>query len=133
MGANEKLIAEYPDSVTPYFTLFNVQLVRRQWAPAWAQVDRLEKLRPDMAIVSYAIGRASAESGEQLDRGDAALRKYLEHTPRPNEPSLAAAHWRLGMIFEHRGDKAAARQAYEAAARADPNFKAAKEALARVK
>ena len=30
--ANEKLIAEYPDSITPYFTLFNVQLAKRQWA-----------------------------------------------------------------------------------------------------
>jgi hypothetical protein len=86
-----------------------------------------------LPIVRYAIGRAAAESSEQLDRGEAALRKYLEHTPKPNEPSLAATHWRLGMIAEHRGDKAAARQAYEAAARADPNFRQAREALARLK
>ena len=131
--ANEKLVAEYPDSVTPYFSLFNVQLVRRQWAAAWSQVDKLEKLRPELPTIRYAIGRAAAESGEQLDRGEASLRKYLDHTPKPNEPSLAAAHWRLGMIAEHRGDKAAARQAYEAASKLDPNFKAAKEALARVK
>ena len=100
---------------------------------AWSQVDRLEKLRPDLPIVRYAVGRAAAESGEQLDRGEAALRKYVDYTPKPNEPSLAAAHWRLGMIAEHRGDRAAARQAYETASKIDPNFKAAKEALARLK
>ena len=131
--ANEKLAAEYPDSITPYFTLFNVQLAQRQWNAAWSQADRLEKLRPDLPIVRYAIGRAAAESGEQLDRGEAALRKYAEYTPKPNEPSLAAAHWRLGMIAEHRGDRAAARQAYETASKLDPDFKAAKEALARLK
>ncbi len=30
--AHEKLIADFPDSTTSYFTLLNVQLVRRQWA-----------------------------------------------------------------------------------------------------
>jgi tetratricopeptide repeat protein len=131
--AHEKLIAEYPDSATSYFTLLNVQLVRKQWAAAWAVADKLEQLRPDLAIVRYATGRVAAESGEQLDRGEAALRKYLEHTPQPNEPSLAATHWRLGMIAEKRGDIPAARQAYETATKMDPNLRQAKDALARVK
>ncbi len=95
--------------------------------------DKLEHLRPDLPIVRYAIGRAAAESGEQLDRGEAALRKYLEYSPHPNEPSIAAAHWRLGMIAEHRGDIPAARQSYETAAKMDPNLKPAKDALARMK
>jgi tetratricopeptide (TPR) repeat protein len=131
--AHEKLIADFPDSTTSYFTLLNVQLVRHQWAAAWGMAGKLEHLRPELPIVRYAIGRAAAESGEQLDRGEAALRKYLEYSPRPNEPSIAAAHWRLGMIAEHRGDIPAARQAYETAAKMDPNLKQAKDALARVK
>ena len=111
----------------------NVQLTRRQWALAWSAVDRLERIRPDLPVVCYAIGRAAAESGEQLGRGETALRSYLQHTPRPNEPSLAATHWRLGMIAEKRGDAAAARQAYETAAAMDPKLKQAKEALSRLK
>jgi len=131
--AHEGLVAEFPDSITSYFTLLNVQVVRKQWAAAWAIAGKLEKLRPELPTVRYAIGRAAAESGEQLDRGESALREYLRHTPLPNEPSLAAAHWRLGMIAERRGDIAAARQAYQTAAATDPNFKPAKEALSRLK
>jgi hypothetical protein len=58
---------------------------------------------------------------------------YLLHEPKPDEPSHAAAHWRLGQIAELRGDVTTARQAYVTASAMDPKFKQAKEALARVK
>jgi Flp pilus assembly protein TadD len=64
---------------------------------------------------------------------ESALRFYLLHTPQPDEPSLALAHWRLGIIAERRGDTAAARQAYQIAATMDPNLKQVKEALSRLK
>jgi tetratricopeptide (TPR) repeat protein len=131
--AHEKLVVDFPDSTTSYFTLLNIQLARRQWAAAWTMADKLERLKPDMFLVRYVIGRVAAESGEQLDRGEASLRQYLQHKPLPNEPSLAATHWRLGMISEKRGDLAAARQLYQTAATMDPNLKQAKDALARVK
>ena len=131
--AHEGLVAQFPDSTAPYLALLNAQLTRRQWALAWSAVDRLERIRPDLPVLRYAIGRAAAESGEQLDRGETALRSYLQHSPRPNEPSLAATHWRLGMIAEKRGDVAAARQEYETAATMDPRLKQAKEALSRLK
>ena len=131
--AHEGLVAQFPDSLTPHLTIINVQLTRKQWAAAWAAVERLEKAKPDLPFLPYVVGRAASESGEQLDRGEAALRAYLQHSPKPNEPSLAATHWRLGMIAEKRGNTAAARQEYQAAATLDPKLKQAKEALARLK
>lgn len=133
LRAHEGLAAQFPDSTVPLFALFNIHAARRQWAPAWSAVDRLERTRPGLAVVRYAVGRAAAESGEQLDRGEAALRAYLQHVPQPNEPSLAAAHWRLGMIAERRGDTTGAREAYRTATSLDPNLRQAKEALARLK
>ena len=130
---HEELITQLPDSTAPYFALLDVQLARKQWALAWSAVDRLERIEPEMPAVLYAIGRVAAESGEQLDRGESALRSYLLHTPRPNEPSLAATHWRLGMIAEWRGDAPAARQAYQSATAMDTNLKQAREALSRLK
>jgi tetratricopeptide (TPR) repeat protein len=130
---HEELAAQFPDSATPHLVLFNVQVARKQWVLAWSAIDRLERARPELPVVRYAIGRAAAESGEQLDRGAASLRAYLQHTPLPNEPSLAAAHWRLGMIAEKRGETSAARQEYQTAATLDPRLKAAREALARLK
>ena len=131
--AHEGLVAQFPDSLTPHITLINVQLTRKQWSQAWAAVDRMHQALPEMPIVRYVIGRVAAESGEQLDRGESALREYLAHAPKPNEPSLAATHWRLGMIAEKRGDTAAARQQYQAAATMDPKLRQAKEALSRLK
>jgi tetratricopeptide (TPR) repeat protein len=131
--ANEELVTAYPDSAGPYLTLMNVQLTRKQWALAWQVMDRFERAIPEHPILRYAMGRVAAESGEQLDRGEAALRSYLQRTPAPNEPSLAAAHWRLGQVAEKRGDKAAARQEYETASKLDPNLRQVKEALSRLK
>ena len=133
LAAHERLVAEYPDSSTSYFALLNVQLIRKQWAGAWSAVDRLERVKPDLPMLHYAVGRAAAESGEQLERGETALHTYLLHEPKPDEPSHAAAHWRLGQIAELRGDVTTARQAYVTASAMDPKFKQAKEALARVK
>lgn len=130
---HEDAITTFPDSATSYMAVFNVQLARKQWQLAWSALDRLERARPDYAVAKYATGRVAAESGEQLDRGESALRAYLQRTPAPNEPSLAAAHWRLGQIAEKRGDRTTARQEYETATRLDPNLRQAKEALSRLK
>jgi tetratricopeptide (TPR) repeat protein len=130
---HEELIDQFPDSIASYFALVNVQLTRKQWALAWSAVDRLERIQPELPATQYAVGRVAAESGEQLDRGESALRFYLLHTPQPDEPSLALTHWRLGVIAEHRGDTAAARQAYQSAAAMDPRLKQAREALSRLK
>ena len=131
--AHEGLVAQFPDSLTPHLTLINIQLTRKQWPLAWAALERFQRIMPDKPLVRYSAGRVAAESGEQLERGEAALREYLQHTPQPNEPSLAATHWRLGMIAEKRGNTAAARQEYQTAATMDPKLKQAKEALARLK
>lgn len=130
---HEELITQFPDSTAPYFALLDVQLMRKQWALAWSAVDRLERIQPELPAVLYAIGRAAAESGEQLDRGESALRFYLLHAPQPDEPSLALAQWRLGIIAERRGDTAAAREAFEAATTMDPGLKPAKAALSRLR
>lgn len=131
--AHEGLASLYPDSLVPRVSLFNVHSARRDWPAAWRELDAALRLRPSLATLRYAEGRVSAESGQQLDRGEAALRAYLSHAPAPNEPSHAGAHWRLGMIAAHRGDVAGARKAYEVALSLDPKFEQAKASLAKLK
>jgi Flp pilus assembly protein TadD len=48
-------------------------------------------------------------------------------------PSLAAAHFRLGNILEKKGDAVGARNEYETALKIDPKQKLAREALAKLK
>lgn len=88
---------------------------------------------PDSYTLLYAIGRAAAQTGQHLDRGEQTLRRCLELTPGKNDPGYAPVHWRLGNIAEKRGQPAAARAAYEAALKADPGFTQAKDSLAKLK
>ncbi len=100
---------------------------------AFALYEETLKAHPDSYTLLYAIGRAAAQTGQRLDRGEQSLRRCLELTPGKNDPGYAPVHWRLGNIAEKRGQAPAARAAYEAALKVDPNFTQAKDSLAKLK
>jgi len=127
------LVAAFPDSLAPRTALAQSQISGKRFADAFRTIDAARAALPASRVVSYLLGRAAALSGQQLERGEAALRQYLAHAPGPNEPSLAAAHMRLGQVLEQRGQRTEARAELEAALRLDPALKEAKDALARMK
>ncbi len=104
----------------------------KRYDEAFAVIDDLIARRPDHMPAHYQLGRLAAITGRNLERGATALQGYLQYTPKAGEPEIAAAHWRLGMVQEKRGDQAAARAEYEAALRLAPDFAAVREALARL-
>ena len=87
---------------------------------------------PGEAGALFQIGKTGAMSGQRLDRAQEALEAYLNTTPGRNDPSLAAAHWRLGMIHEKRQDRQRAKAEYEIALRLDPTLKQATESLKKI-
>lgn len=125
----EALTRQYPDSASPYVALATGYAQRKMWPEAWGVADRMTRALPDSPVAQYIAGRIAAESGEQLDRGRTALAQYLQTTPRPGDPPLANAHWRLGVIEEHQGRKDAARAEYATALRLDPKLAEARESL----
>jgi tetratricopeptide (TPR) repeat protein len=104
-------------------------LTEKKYPEAFAEFDEVLKDRPDDYSTLYQIGRLAAVSGEQLDRGLAALQRCLAQTPGENQPGYAAVHWRIGNILEKKDDKPGARAAYEAALKIDPKFSQAAESL----
>jgi len=129
----ETLIESFPDSAGPYSALAVTYAARRQWADGWRTIDRWSGRTPDSYAARYAAGRMAAESGQRPDQGEKALREYLSHELKPGEPSLAAAHWRLGMILEKRGDRDGARREYELGQKLDPALKGPRDGLGRLK
>ena len=105
----------------------------KKYDDAFAVFEKLLQTVPDNYIALYSIGRTAAQTGLRLDRGEQALRRCLELPPGKGEPGHAAAQWRLGVIAEKRGDRAAAQAAYEAALKIDPAFHEAGESLAKLK
>jgi tetratricopeptide (TPR) repeat protein len=125
-------IAQYPDSTAIYYGLGGVYVQTQEYDRAFELVEVLARRRPGDMGVLFQIGRLGAISGQRLDRAEQALKQYLQHQPTETQPPLAAAHWRLGMVYEKKGLKDLARQEYNAALRLDPNHREAREALKRL-
>ncbi|HCZ37830.1 MAG TPA: hypothetical protein DHV26_18060, partial [Cytophagales bacterium] len=112
--------------------LANFYVLQKQYDKAFAISDEALKQNPDDMAATYQIGKLSALSGLQLDRGEAALKKYLGYQPKKNEPSHAGANMRLAQIMEKRGKKSEAKSLYQLALKGDATLKEAKEGLERV-
>lgn len=93
---------------------------------AWAAQD-------DKAGVAwYQIGRSSALSGQLLDEGIVALKKYLGMPHSANEPQNKNAYYRLGQLYAKAGNKAQAKVAFQSALKLDPSYKEVKAELAKL-
>ena len=123
------LVAAFPDSTAPVIrlALYYVNLTHYD-ASFGVLEDRLRRF-PDDGLALYQLGRVGAVSGTRLDRAQWAIDRYLKTPHKRGTPSLAAAHWRRGMIVEAKGDKKTARTEYETALRLDPKLGGAKASL----
>lgn len=96
---------------------------------AFAILDGLREKFPDSKVLRFQLGRLVAMTGHRLDEGETALKDYLAHAPRPGEPPLWAAHWRLAQIYERKSAHADARRHYEETLKLNPSFARARDAL----
>ncbi|MEO7367829.1 MAG: tetratricopeptide repeat protein [Gemmatimonadaceae bacterium] len=122
------LVTSYPDSSASYSSLASFYTSNKQYDKAFSVIDERLKSKPTDASALYAYGRTSSISGLNLDRGEQSLKAYI-NAPVPTGPSVAHAHFRLGLIQEKRGDKVAAKREYQTALRIDPQNSEAKKAL----
>lgn len=129
------MVAEYPDSLRPANSYSSRLADRGRVAEAFAVVDAYQKRRPADPVALYQVGRVAAVTGQQLDRGEEALRNYIALAPPPGSgmPTPSSAHFRLGTIQEKRGNKAGARTEYELAVKLDGRNDLARQALATLK
>ena len=108
-------------------------IAEKKYDEAFDAFESLLKDHPEQITALYQIGFIAASTGQRLDRGEAALKEYLRHTPCDTQPTLAYAHYRLGDIYRQKEDADAARKEYEAAIALDPNLKQAANALDKLK
>jgi tetratricopeptide (TPR) repeat protein len=89
---------------------------------AWTQLD-----------MPYELGRTAAFCSCRLELGEAALKRYIASPRTADMPSLAEAKYFLGLVYEKRGNVAAARREIETAWRLDPKIAGVKEARKRLR
>ena len=99
----------------------------------WAELDSIlaeaERRVPDDLDPFYQASEALLDSGKELTRTEAWLRKYLSQEPEGEAPDAAHAHRLLGLVLEKRGREAEARAEFETAIHLKPGFKEAKRDL----
>jgi tetratricopeptide (TPR) repeat protein len=89
---------------------------------------------PDDMNAMYHIATTYLLEEQELDRAEELLKVYLESEPKPDQPTHAMAHWRLGQVYELKGEKELAVTQFERAVELNPNnkeFRAALEAAQR--
>jgi tetratricopeptide (TPR) repeat protein len=126
-------LKEFPEKSEPYYWLGSFYERRKDFARAFEAYEKLLEKKPERLSACYQIGRAAAVSGERLDRGVECLKLYLSDAFDSDEPSLALAHQRLGMLYEKKGSKDLARAEYIAAVSLDPSLQEARKALSAVR
>lgn len=126
----EALIATYPDNVEALKRAGWYYRWQQQYDDAFAAFEKSITIDKEAASMSfYDIAKTAIASASRLDRGIEALQIYLTLPMQPYQPSHASAMWRMGMLYELKGDAAQAKSAYQKALSLDTGHEQAKKAL----
>ncbi len=136
-GAAEKYareaVALQPDRVEANSILARLYAVQSRWTDLDALLVESEKRIPDDLQPYYRAGLVLLDSGRELPRAENYFRKYLAQEPEPGGPTLAAAHWRIGLVLAKEGHTPEALAEVQTAVRLDPGFEPAQTDLKRLK
>jgi predicted Zn-dependent protease len=124
---------QFPDSVLGWANLSALQANAQRYTDAFATIARWQARGSNQMFALFSLGRTAAVSGQQLDRGEQALKRYLNGQRGPVDPPFAAANYRLGQIYERQNRRADAIAAYRAALAMNNTYRDAQMALDRLK
>ncbi|HEV2426437.1 MAG TPA: tetratricopeptide repeat protein [Terriglobia bacterium] len=133
--ANQAIKA-YPSRAEAYSLLASACAAEGRWKELQAALAEASENVPDDLDPYYRAGLAilnhDAPDAGALARAESYFRKYLSADPEGGEPTLAHAHWRLGLVLEKEGRKPEATAELAAAVRLNPDLNAARKDLSRL-
>ena len=126
-------VSTEPDSSVANVGLANFLQASGRGDEAFVVLDRALARRPGDPGLLFGVGRLSAASGRQLDRGEHALRQVLALSTADSAgyglPAPSVIHFRLGELLVKRGLKSQAKKEFETALDLNPRMDAARKAL----
>jgi Tfp pilus assembly protein PilF len=125
-------VREQPSSPKTHIALGTFYLGEKNNAAAATEFESALKADPNYMPAWFWFGRGTVATESNYPRGEEALKKYLGHKPKPDEPGLHRAHFWLGQIYEKTGRKAEAKASYATSLKLVPDQKDVTEALKRV-
>ena len=128
-SAYRALMREYSDSSGPVVALSMLYQSTGRYGEAVSVLDARLARFPDDTSSLYQLGRVAGASGQELDRGEATLRRFLELISPADSLRQANGHYRIGVIQERRGNMSAARLEYQRAVALNSGHELASGAL----
>jgi tetratricopeptide (TPR) repeat protein len=95
--------------------------------------DNLYNQHPDQTGALYQIGRMYVFAEDSLDKAERCFKQYLQIEPKKDTPDWAAAHWRLGMVYDLQGKTDLAVAEIEEALKLNPKNKDYEKTLKELK
>jgi tetratricopeptide (TPR) repeat protein len=125
----ERCIDAQPENIEYRYRLAMAYQMTERYDETFAEFEKVLEIDPDDPGALYQAGRTAAISATNLDRGIECLQRYLTLEVPPGYPGFDAAHWRLGMLYEHKGDADRAREEFETALSLNPDEENYRKAL----
>jgi tetratricopeptide (TPR) repeat protein len=122
-----------PGQAGAYSLLAYALAAGERWPELDAALADADKNVPDDLSPYYQAGRALLYTAKGLPRAEGYFRKYLGQEPEGEAPTLAHAHWRLGLVLEKEGRKPEAITEIKAALQLRPDLGEAKKDLKRLR
>jgi tetratricopeptide (TPR) repeat protein len=110
-----------PDRAAGYGLLAVTLVHQDKWPEVDAVLAQSEKADPDNFVPYFRAANNCLVRKTELPRAERYFRKYLTQEPEPENPTHAAAHWRLALVLEQEGRKPDAIAELQTAIKMDPN------------
>jgi tetratricopeptide (TPR) repeat protein len=129
----QKAVEIAPDDPDVHYQMGRFYQDTEKYLLAFDAFENALAVDPDHMGALYQIGRTAVFAGVRVDRGIECLERYLTMKPADGEPSWSHARWRLGMLYEKKGNADRARLEYQKALELDPDNENAQKALDELK
>jgi len=133
VASYRQALAANPRGIQAHAQIAAILAEQGKLAEMEACLAQARKLVPENLFPFYAAAQNLIAENKYLERVEPMLRTYLGQEPEGGMPDWAAAHYRLGLLFEKQGRRAEALQELDLALRLRPAFKAAKQESERLR
>jgi tetratricopeptide (TPR) repeat protein len=121
-----------PSAGQAYKVLAHVYATQKRWADLEQVLAQADSAAPEDLSPYQSAAEALIEIGQDFNRAEAYLQKYLTQQPEGRQPTPAEAHWLLADLYKREGRKSDAVRELQAALRLQPDFARARQDLAQL-
>jgi len=122
-----------PQHVLPHIQLAVTYAMGERWVELEKALNESASMIPDNLQPYYSAARVLVDSGKELERAEAYLRRYIAQAPEGGATPHAQAHWTLGLLYEKLGRKSDALAELQKSVALQSDFEPARKDLKRLR